>query len=50
MCIRDRARIRWSDDVLEDLRKMNVRCYTEIGVGSQGSRWAVVLKKMRKPR
>ena len=37
--------------MLEDLRRMDVKSYTEkamdrsIGVGSQGSRWDVVLKK-----
>ena len=33
MCIRDRPRIRCSDDVVEDLRRMDVKVYTERAVG-----------------
>ena len=53
---RCRPIIKWLNDVLEDLRKMDVRDYAElqriedvekINVGSQGSRWAVVQKRRR---
>ena len=52
---RGRPRIRWLDDTLEDLRRMDARGHTELAMdrrfwrklvfGSDGSRWAVVLKK-----
>ena len=55
---RRRLRIRWIDDVLEDLRRIDVRGYAKkamdrrtlekIGIRSQGLCWTVVLMKKKK--